>query len=164
MAIPGCSAVRGMANHHKFLGTSPANMGVPKSASTVSPRGTNVLAVWSGWRAIFAAAKDLNRGDDTTLARSVTCWTRLSLSSGLSATDQAPRSLSLFPDEPISDDSEDCLHRAQFTDELHNLIMTLPFKESFVIFGRHAEHAELQGLRFQYSWHRPATWRYGINR
>jgi len=50
-----------------------------------------------------------------------------------SAIDQAPRSLSLFPDEPISDDSEDCLHRAQFTDELHKLIVTLPFKESFVI-------------------------------
>ena len=42
-------------------------------------------------------------------------------------------SFSLFPDDPISDDSEDCLHRAQFTDELHKLIVTLPFRESFVI-------------------------------
>src|SRR5208282_5792631 len=46
---------------------------------------------------------------------------------------QAPPRFSLFPDEPISDDLEDCLHRAQFTDELHKLIVTLPFKESFVI-------------------------------
>ena len=49
-----------------------------------------------------------------------------------SAYRQPPR-FSLFPDDPISDDSEDCLHRDQFTDDLHKLIVTLPFKESFVI-------------------------------
>jgi hypothetical protein len=47
--------------------------------------------------------------------------------------DQSQPSFSLFPDDPISDDLEDCLHRAEFTDELHKLIVTLPFKESFVI-------------------------------
>ncbi|HTR47061.1 MAG TPA: P-loop NTPase fold protein [Verrucomicrobiae bacterium] len=46
---------------------------------------------------------------------------------------QKQADFSLFPDDPISDEFEDCLHRAEFTDELHRLILTLPFKESFVI-------------------------------
>jgi hypothetical protein len=47
--------------------------------------------------------------------------------------DQERRGFSFFPDDPISDELDDCLHRAQFNDELHKLIITLPFKESFVI-------------------------------
>jgi hypothetical protein len=47
--------------------------------------------------------------------------------------DQARPGFSFFPDDPISDELQDCLHRAEFTDELHRLIVTLPFKESFVI-------------------------------
>jgi len=39
----------------------------------------------------------------------------------------------IFPDEPISDESQDLLHRTGFVKELAELIYKLPFLESFVI-------------------------------
>ncbi len=47
--------------------------------------------------------------------------------------DQERHGFTFLPDDPLSNEVEDCLHRAEFTDELHKLIVTLPFKESFVI-------------------------------